>query len=362
MNAVLMENKPRKKIKVALVAPSMKDVGGQSIQAKRLLDAFNRDENIEIEFIANNPETRFQKIKFLRTVFSSVKFWSQILRKFSRNEIVHVFSSGTTSYIISTLPPLVAAKLFNKKTILHYHTGEAEEHLKNWRLSARPTMKKFDEIVVPSQFLVDIFKTFGLQAKAIFNFIDTEQFAFRERKPLRPVFLSNRNFEAYYNVGCVLKAFQLIQKKIPQAELIVAGYGRGEFELRKLAKELNLERVEFVGRIEQAEMPKIYDQADIFLNASLVDNMPLSVIEAFACGLPVVSSKTGGIPYIVEHEKNGLLVEQNDCEALANEAMRLLQNDNLAQEIILNAVLECEKYKGENVRGEWLSIYRKLAE
>ncbi len=357
-----MENSFQKKIKVALVAPSMKNVGGQSIQAKRLLDAFDRDENVEIEFIENNPETFFEKIKYLRTVFSSVKFWTRLLRKIPRSEIVHVFSSGTTSYIISTLPPLFAAKFFGKKSLLHYHTGEAREHLNNWRLTAKPTMKEFDEIIVPSQFLVEVFAEFGLRAKAVYNFIDTGKFVFRERNPLRPVFLSNRNFEAYYNVGCVLKAFRLIQKKFPRAELIVAGYGREEFELRKLAKELKLENIEFTGRIEQTEMPEIYDRADIFLNASLVDNMPLSFIEAFACGLPIVSSNAGGIPFIVEHEKNGLLVGQNDCEALANEAIRLLENNDLAQKIVTNARLECEKYKGENARGEWLSIYRKLAE
>lgn len=356
-----MENKSRKKIKVALVAPSLKNVGGQSIQAKRLFDAFARDESIEMEFVENDPETLFQNIKFFRTVFSSVKFCARLLRKIPRGEIVHVFSSGTTSYIISTLPPLFIAKLFNKKAILHYHTGEAEEHLKNWRLTAKPTMRKFDEIIAPSHFLVDVFEKFGLTAKAIYNFIDTEKFAFRERKPLKPIFLSNRNFEAYYNVGCVLKAFKLIQKKFPQAELIVAGYGSEEFKLRKLAKELKLENTHFAGRVENAKMPEIYNRADVFLNASLVDNMPLSFIEAFACGLPIVSSDSGGIPFVVEHEKSGLLVEKNDCEALAREAIRLLENDDLAQKIIRNARRECVKYKTENARGEWLSLYKKLA-
>src|SRR5207237_9641426 len=123
----------------------------------------------------------------------SIKFWLLLMRKIPQNDIVHVFSSGTTSYIISTLPPLLVSKIFGRKTILHYHTGEAETHLKNWKLTARPTMKRFDEIVVPSGFLVDIFAKFDLRTTAIFNFVDAEKFAFRERKPLPPVFLSYRN-------------------------------------------------------------------------------------------------------------------------------------------------------------------------
>lgn len=144
MNSNQAKNKFQKKIKVLLIAPSMKNVGGQSIQAKHHLDAFAEDENIQIEFVPNNPETPFEHIKFLRTIFTSLKFWFLLFAKISGNDIVHIFSSGTTSYIISTLPPLFASKIFGRKTILHYHTGEAETHLQNWTLTAKPTMKIFD--------------------------------------------------------------------------------------------------------------------------------------------------------------------------------------------------------------------------
>jgi len=349
------------KIKILLVAPSMKIVGGQSIQAQRLLDAFAADEKIEFEFVANNPETPFQNVKFLRTALASVKFWFQLFRKISKIRVVHVFSSGTTSYIISTLPPFFIARLFGKKTILHYHTGEAETHLKNWKLTAKSTMKRFDKIVVPSQFLVDIFARFDLKAKAIFNFVEGEKFAFRERNPLKPVFLSNRNFEAHYRVGDVLRAFRLIQNRFPEARLLIAGGGSEEKKIKKLAGELKLENAEFLGRIENEAMPKIYDKADIYLNSSIVDNMPLSIIEAFSCGLAVVSTDAGGIPYICENGETALLVGKNDYESLASEAIRLLEDDELARKIIANARRECVKYSPENIRVEWSKLYQDLA-
>jgi glycosyltransferase involved in cell wall biosynthesis len=349
------------KIKVLLVAPSMKIVGGQSIQAQRLLDAFAADEKIEFEFAANNPDAPFQNVKFLRTALASVKFWFKLFRKISKINIVHVFSSGTTSYIISTLPTFFIAKLFGKKTILHYHTGEAEAHLKNWKLTAKPTMKHFDKIVVPSQFLVDIFAKFDLKAKAIFNFVEGEKFAFRERNPLKPVFLSNRNFEAHYRVEDVLRAFRLIQNRFPEARLLIAGSGSEEKNLKKLAAELNLENAEFLGRIENAEMPKIYDKADIYLNSSIVDNMPLSIIEAFSCGLAVATTDAGGISYICENGETALLVGKKDYESLAREAIRLLDDDELARKIINNARRECVKYSPENVRAEWSKLYQDLA-
>ena len=360
MKANQTENKSRKKIKVLLIAPSMKNVGGQSIQAKRHLDAFAEDENVKIEFVPNNPETPFENIKILRTVFTSLKFWLSLLKKIPKNDIVHIFSSGTTSYIISTLPPLFVSKIFGRKTILHYHTGEAETHLQNWKLTAKPTMKHFDKIVVPSQFLIDVFAKFDLETTSVFNFVESGSFKFRERNPLKPVFLSNRNFETHYQVSDVLRAFQIIQKKIPDAKLLVAGFGREETKLKNLSANLELKNTEFLGRIEQHKMPEIYDKADIYLNSSIVDNMPLSFIEAFSCGLPVVSTDAGGIPYICENGETALLVERNDYEDLAEKAITLLENNDLAQKIIAKARKNCVKYSKENVRGAWLNIYRNL--
>lgn len=354
-------NDAKRKINVALVAPSIRNVGGQSIQARRLIDAFATNENPHVEFVANDPPTVFQNVKFLRTVFASLAFWFALFKKIPPADIVHIFSSGTTSYIISTLPPFLIAKFFGAKTILHYHTGEAEKHLTEWKRTAKPTMKLFDEIVAPSEFLVDVFRKFDLPARAIYNFVETDRFVFRNRKPLRPIFLSNRNFEAHYQVADVLRACRIIQNEFPAASLIVAGYGSEEQQLKSLAAELDLKNIEFVGRVENAAMPRLYDRADIYLNSSVVDNMPLSIIEAFACGLPVVSTNAGGIPYICEHEETALLVEVNDYKALARETIRLLESDDLAQKIIANARRNCVKYSWENARAEWLETYRRLA-
>lgn len=355
-----MADKKEQKIKVLVIAPSMRLVGGQSIQAARLIDAFADNEKIEMRFLPNNPESSFQNVKILRTLAASLKFWRLLFKHIPQTDIVHIFSSGTTSYLISTLPPLFVAKLFGKKTILNYHTGEAEEHLKNWKLTARPTMKRFDKIVVPSPFLVHIFDKFGLRAASIFNFVDTGKYVFRARDPLKPVFLSNRNFEKHYRVADVLRAFRLIEQNFPAAKLTVAGSGSEAQSLKKLAEELDLKNIEFIGRIEPSEMPKIYDSADIYLNSSIVDNMPLSIIEAFACGLPVVSTNAGGIPFIVTHEKTGLLVETNDYEGLAREAIRLLKDHDLARNLILEARAACTKYSWENVKNDWIELYGKL--
>ena len=355
-----MTEKSAQKVKVLIVATSMRVIGGQSIQAKRLLEAFEADAQIEMHFLPNNPETLFQRVKYLRTIFASLKFWWSLLLNVYRFDVVQVFSSATTGYIIATLPPLVVSKIYRRKVVLNYHSGELADHIRNWRRTALPTMRKFDEIVVPSQFLVDVFAEHGLRATAIYNFVDTDAFRFRERERFRPVFLSNRNFEAHYNVADVLRAFRTIQKRFADAALFVAGFGREEARLKKLAAELKLENVEFVGKITNEEMARLYDRTDIYLNSSLVDNMPLSIIEAFACGLPVVSYETGGIPYLVETGETGLLVAPEDFEALAAKAIFLLADQTAAKKIVAKARAEVVKYSWENVRERWLELYTKL--
>ncbi|MCA1557111.1 MAG: glycosyltransferase family 4 protein, partial [Acidobacteria bacterium] len=251
--------------------------------------------------------------------------------------------------------------LYNKRALLNYRSGEAEDHLQKWRRTALPTVGLVDEIVAPSGYLVDVFGRFGFRARSIFNIVETERFRFRERAPLRPIFFSNRNFEQLYNVECTLRAFHLVQQRYADARMVVAGDGHMRSQLEALARELRLRNVEFIGRVEPARMPELYDAADIYLNSPDIDNMPGSIIEAYACGIPVVTTNAGGIPYIVKDGETGLMVERNDHEAMARAAIRLLEEDGLATKIARRAHEECRKYSWASVRDEWLGLYTELA-
>jgi glycosyltransferase involved in cell wall biosynthesis len=143
---------------------------------------------------------------------------------------------------------------------------------------------------------------------------------------------------------------------------VLAGDGYLRAELEALARELNLRNVEFLGRVEPARMHELYDAADIYLNSPNIDNMPGSIIEAYASGLPVVTTNAGGIPYIVTNGKTGLMVERDDHEAMAGAALRLLEDQQLATLIARAAYDECRKYRWQAVREEWLGLYRELAD
>jgi L-malate glycosyltransferase len=352
-------------VRVLMTAPSLDMLGGQSRQSARLRERLREEPSVEVTFLPVNPRLpgplgRLQEVKYVRTVLTTLVYWAKLLVAAARCDVLHVFSASYYSYLLSAAPALVVGKLYGKKTILNYRSGEAEDHLGNWR-TALPTMRLADAIVVPSGYLVDVFARFGLRARAIYNIIELDRFRFRERAPLRPVLLTSRLLEPLYNVGCVLRAFALIQKRHPEASLTVAGEGWQRGELEELARELGLRHVAFIGAVPFEQMPEMYDSGDVYLTATNLDNMPSSIVECLAAGLPVVTTDAGGIPYIVTHEETCLMVARDDHEAMAAAALRLLEDPGLASSIARNAREHCRKFSWPMVQGEWFRLYHELA-
>lgn len=357
---------PEKRIRLLVIAPALRILGGQAVQANYLLEHLSREPMFEVSFVPHNPQLPgplrlLQSIKYVRTLVTSFVYCINLLTEVPKHDIIHTFSASYLSFLLAPTPAILIARLFGKKVVLNYRSGEAEDHLRTWPRTAVPIMKLADELVVPSRYLVDVFSKFGLRASAVSNIIDTNRFRFRERRPLLPIFLSNRNLYPLYNVACILKAFAKIQQKFPDAKLILAGDGSQRFMLESLARELKLQNVEFRGRIAPNKMNELYDEAHIFLNSSNIDNMPGSILESFASGVPVVSTSAGGIRCIVSHMRNGLLVPRDDHEGMASYAVRLLESSELATSIARTAYEECSAYTWPAVRETWLAMYVRLA-
>jgi L-malate glycosyltransferase len=355
-------------VKVCLVGPSRHILGGQAVQLERLMTRLREIPALDVGFIAVNPQLsgifgRMQRVKYVRTIVTSISYFATLWKTLREYDVVHAFSASYWSFLLAPLPAMLIGRRFGKAVVLNYRSGEADDHLTRWRRTAIPGMRVADAIVVPSGYLVDVFARHGLEARPIFNFVEAERIPYRRRPSPRPVFLSNRNLEALYNVECVLRAFVVIQRAIPEARLIVVGDGSQRASLETLARTLGLSNVEFRGRTPPELMTAVYDEADVYLNSPNIDNMPNSIIEAFAAGLPVVTTDAGGIPYIVEHERNGLMVGSGDHEALGRGALRLLREPGLAARLSDEARREClEKYVWPSVREHWERLYRDLVQ
>jgi glycosyltransferase involved in cell wall biosynthesis len=360
----VMQSRRTRPLKIALVAPSMGILGGQAVQADRLLRAWRGDPDVEAWLVPINPVPPAilrgaVEIKYARTVATQLCYWPLLVRELRRADIVHVFSASYFSFLLAPLPAVLIAKLLGKPVVMNYRSGEAPDHLQRSAI-ARRTLRRVERNAVPSRFLKDVFAGFGIQAEIVPNIVDVDRFRFRARDPLRPNVLSTRNFEPLYNVSCTMRAFRLLQDRYPEATLTLVGAGSEEQRLRDLARELRLEHVRFAGRIAPGEIWRYYDDADIYLQTPDIDNMPSSVLEAFASGCAVVSTNAGGVPAILTNEKHGLLVERGDYHAAAERMLRLLADPVLAGRLSMAARESCADYQWNVVRSRWLALYESL--
>lgn len=347
----------------------MQILGGQAVQADRLLRAWAGDPDLEAWLVPVNPQppAAFRaglRVKYLRTIVTQLTYWPVLLRALRHADVVHVFSASYWSFLLAPLPAVLVARLLGKPVVMNYRSGQAPDHLRRSRV-ARAILRHVDRNVVPSRFLKDVFAPYGIDADVIPNIVDVDRFAFRVRDPLRPRILSTRNFEGLYNVACTLRAFAAVRRDFPEATLTLVGGGSAEPSLRALASELGLREgadVVFAGRVAPENIWRYYADADVYLQTPEIDNMPASVLEAFASGCVVVSTAAGGVPAIVTDGVDGLLVPCGDAQRAAAQIVRLLRNPSLAHMLAARARQNCDQYRWKAVREQWLSLYRRTVQ
>jgi L-malate glycosyltransferase len=359
-------NRPTRPLRIALVCASLHYVGGQSVQADLLMGHWKNDPAVQVNFIPIDPPLPrllawIERIRGLRTVIREPFYIGALWKGFKNADLAHVFSASYWSFLVAPAPAWLIAKLRGKKVLIHYHSGEARDHLRRSR-SARYVLKRADRLVVPSGYLVEVFREVGLKADVVPNIIDLSQFSFRLRNPVRPHLVCTRGFHPYYSVNTVVRAFARVRRVFPEARLDLVGSGPQEREIRRLVKDLRVNGVKFTGVASRYVIGRFYDAADIFINASWLDNMPVSILEAFASGTPVISTAPEGIRYLVEHERTGLLSPPGDPEALAANVVRLLRDPRLAVQLALNAQEQCKRYSWNAARQQWLAVYQSIVD
>ena len=353
-------------IRVAIVVASLRILGGQAVQAQRMIEGWTGDSAVKAWIVPINPVPpapfdRLLKVKYLRTLVTQLFYWPLLFRDLRRADLVHIFSASYSSFMLAPLPAVIVSRLLRRPVLLNYHSGEAPDHLNRSWLARRVLRHHVDLNVVPSAFLRDVLARFGIRAEVVSNTIDLREFTYRARDPLRPRLLSTRNFEPLYNVSCVLRAFALVQARYPEASLTLVGSGSQDQALRRLATDLALRHVTFTGRVPPGEIHRHYAAADIYVQSPSIDNMPLSVLEAFASGLPVVATAVGGVPSILTDGVHGLLAPDDDAAAIAGRIVTLLERPDYARQLAAAARKTCSRYDWTFVRQGWLAAYDTVA-
>lgn len=352
--------------RVCLVGPLPPPSGGMANQCEQLLRLL-RQEGVQAELVRTNEGYRpawITRVPFLRAVFRLLPYLIALWRAAGRADVVHVFANSGWSWYLFAAPALWIGRVRGVPVIVNYRGGQADEFFSHSRGHVLAQLAGAAQRVTPSVFLQRIFEQHGLAVRVIPNIIDLERFqpAARVFNSAAPNLLVTRNLEPIYGIPTALQAFARLLEQFPAARLTVAGSGHQLSELQQLTAGLGIAHaVQFVGRIENARINDLYAGADLVLNPSTADNMPISILEALACGVPVVSTNAGGIPDLVEHGHTALLVEVGDASAMASAAARLLTEPPL-RERLRNAGLEhVRRFAWVQVRQQWRQAYLDAA-
>jgi L-malate glycosyltransferase len=351
----MASSKPR----IAIVAASLDILGGQGVQARALVDALAAD-GWPVRFVPINPRLPhalrwIRSVRGLRTIANEALYVPGLAR-LAAVDVVHVFSASYWSFLLAPVPAILAARAMGKRVILHYHSGEADDHLARWGSLVHPWLRLAHEVVVPSEYLRGVFARYGYRARVVANIVDLAAFEYRVRRPLRPRVLSTRNLEAYYRVDRVIEAFARFKASTPDATLTIAGYGSQESRLRELAASAGGGAIRFVGKVAPDRIARLYAEHDVFVNASEVDNQPVSILEAMASGLPIVSSAAGDIPFMLRHRDTALLVPGH-AAALADALETVWREPAAAQQRAERARKTVAQYTWAAVRSQWADVY-----
>jgi L-malate glycosyltransferase len=261
---------------------------------------------------------------------------------------------GERAFVYESVAILVA-RLWKKRVVVLIHNGRMADFVRRWPRWTRFVLSRASLILAPHKFLQEQLSSLGLRIDGtIPNFIDLKKYRFRERSVLAPRFLYLRGMYSYYNPEMAIRAFKLVQEEYPDATLTMAGEeGRESAVCRNLVRNFKLQNVKFVGLVPNSEIPNLADRHDIHLHTSRVDNMPVTIIEMWACGLPVVGTDVGGVPYLVRHGVDGILVKSEDHRAMAVACLDLLSNHALAAMLSRNGRARAEELTWEKIKPMW---------
>lgn len=242
------------------------------------------------------------------------------------------------------------------------HGGNLPERLRKSKTLCRSLFDGALTNVAPSVFMVSQFKQAGFtNLTYIPNAISLKNYEFKLRTQLSYRLLWVRSFAEIYNPMLALEVVKKLKKLGKPVSLCMVGPDKdGSLEAcRRMAVHQNLP-ITFTGILKKEEWIVLSNDYDIFINTTNFDNMPVSVMEAMALGMPVVSTSVGGIPYLIADGKTGLLVSANNSEGFVKAIENLVEDLSLTEQITRRARLKIETMDWGKVKKMWITLLGKV--
>ncbi len=252
-----------------------------------------------------------------------------------------------------------------KPYVLTLHGGNLPAFAKRNRRRVRRLLASARVVTTPSRFMLEQMREHRADLRLIPNALELDRYPFKLRERVAPSLMWLRAFHEIYNPALAPRVMKLLMGRFPQGRLTMIGPDKRDESLRgtrTIAANLGVsEAIHFPGAVAKEQVPAWLGQGDIFLNTTNVDNIPVSVLEAMACGLCTVSTNVGGLPYFLETERHALLVPPNDPEAMASAVHRLLVEPGLARRISENGRARAQEHDWSIVLPQWRDLFHEIA-
>lgn len=355
-------------LRICLIGPIPPPAGGMANQTRQLKLLLEQEGAIVSMVAVNAPyqPAFIGKVPGLRALFRLLPYLLHLYRAIGQTDVCHLMANSGWSWHLFAAPAIWIAHWRNKPMVMNYRGGHAKQFFEGAWSVVGPTVRRCSAVVVPSPYLRRVFADFATDAAVIPNVLEQKRFypaADLHHKlttpPAKPHIIVTRNLEAIYDIATAVRAFAMLKTNFPQATLSVAGSGPEEHALRALCQELKIsDSVHFLGRLDADQMAELYRSADLMLNTSLVDNSPNSVIEALACGIPVLTSNVGGIPDLVSDGVDAVLLPPGDAALFSQQAAETLNNNRLRQQLVENGLAKTARFAWSNVSQALLHTYQ----
>lgn len=329
--------------KLLYIGNELESSGGAPTSIDRIAPLL-RKEGFQVK-TTSSKKSQILRLSEMLTAIITNKSWADLV-------LIDTYSTRNFWYAVLTAQLCRNLKL---DYILLLHGGDLPVRLKkNPQLSAS-LFKNAMLNIAPSLYLYEVFQKAGFKnLKYIPNAIFLKEYPFKSRKVLKPTLLWVRAFSEIYNPILALKVLKELLKDYPTAELCMVGPEKDKSHMECIDyAERNKLPVKFKGKLSKSEWMELSEGYDIFLNTTSVDNTPVSLIEAMALGLPIVSTNAGGIPYLIQEKETGLMVPPDDKSEMLSGIKKLLQDPELAENLSQNARLHAEQFDWEIVKKYW---------
>jgi len=257
-----------------------------------------------------------------------------------------------------------ALRVLKKPYVLTLHGGNLPVFADKWPWWVRNLLSSAVAVTAPSQYLFQKMRPYCCSLEFLPNPINLSAYSFQERKHVALCLVWLRAFHHIYNPSLAPRVLALLKEEFPDANLTMVGPDKGDGSLeltRKVAQDLGVQDgVEYLGSVPKANVPDVLQQGDIFINTTNVDNTPISVLEAMACGLCVVTTNVGGLPYLLEDGVDALLVPPDDPQAMANAIRRLLTEPGFSEKLSANARRKAEGFDWSMILPQWEKLFLEL--